>query len=200
MGLRSRWPTHGAVQWGQLMGGPNHQGVFKGGFVVPNRSILNVKKNGAGSGIVTSNSPAINCGTDCSETYNRITTVTLTVTASPNSVFAGWSGGGCEGTGNCSVTIAADAIVAATFVLQSETTPPNTSITSGPADVISTNNAMFSWTGTDNVTAVGNLQFAYRLDPLEASFSAFGATTTRNYSNLANGKLHVLCKGEKSGG
>jgi hypothetical protein len=370
-------PQHGAVQWGQLMGGPKHQGVFRGGYNIPRRFLLSVGKEGAGLGTVTSKTPGINCGSDCSETFGSTVVVTLTAVAASGSLFLGWHGGGCSGTGSCTVTVASDSVVTATFIsetltfsnlyvrslnpeigasitvnltdrnghtsgstafnrlydsnalvtltapttidgnvfqkwlrddvdwgttpttqvimavdhtmtavyLASSATPtltvassnpssgvtigaspsdnngkaigstqftytynsnaivslaapsaaggndfnrwsgcysssgtactvvltgdktvtavygtaadstsPDTSIASGPAGVISTNSAMFSWTGTDNVTAVSDLQFAYRLDPLEASFSAFGASTTRNYSNLANGNYTFFVK------
>src|SRR5213078_1010894 len=47
--------------------------------------------------------------------YDSGTTVTLTATPATGSVFGGWSGGGCAGTGPCSGTINADATVTATF-------------------------------------------------------------------------------------
>jgi hypothetical protein len=52
---------------------------------------LTVAKSGTGTGTVTSNPTGINCGGDCSETYN-VNTVVLTPTADADSVFSGWSG------------------------------------------------------------------------------------------------------------
>src|SRR5213079_2684458 len=45
--------------------------------------------------------------------------VTLTATPATGSTFTGWSGGGCSGTGPCTVTIAAPTTVTATFTPQS---------------------------------------------------------------------------------
>jgi hypothetical protein len=47
--------------------------------------------------------------------------VTLTATAASGSTFAGWSGGGCSGTGTCTVTMTADKSVTANFDLTSPT-------------------------------------------------------------------------------
>jgi hypothetical protein len=41
--------------------------------------------------------------------------VTLTATAGPGSTFAGWSGGGCSGTGTCVVTVTSATTVTADF-------------------------------------------------------------------------------------
>jgi hypothetical protein len=78
--------------------------------------------------------------------------------------------------------------------------PPDTSITSGPVGAIGVSSATFSWTGSDNVTPTPNLVYAYRLDPLEASFSAFGSATIKSYSNLANGNytFYVNAKDQAS--
>ena len=58
-------------------------------------------KAGTGIGTVTSVPAGINCGTDCSEVVNYGTVVTLSAAPSTGrgSVFSGWSGGGCSGTG-----------------------------------------------------------------------------------------------------
>jgi hypothetical protein len=68
-----------------------------------------------GGGVVTSSPAGINCGTDCSEAYGTGTDVTLTATPSAGSAFAGWSGGGCSGTGTCVVDMDSSKSVTATF-------------------------------------------------------------------------------------
>lgn len=76
---------------------------------------LTVTKAGSGSGTVTSSPAGINCGTDCTQTYNHGTVVTLTASASFFSFFTGWSGGGCTGTGACVVSMTTARTVTATF-------------------------------------------------------------------------------------
>ncbi|MBX3674519.1 MAG: DUF4214 domain-containing protein [Burkholderiales bacterium] len=76
---------------------------------------LTVTKAGAGSGIVTSAPAGINCGATCASPFTVGATVTLSAAADPGSVFAGWSGGGCSGTGSCVVTMSAATAVAAAF-------------------------------------------------------------------------------------
>ena len=77
---------------------------------------LRVTKAGNGTGTVTSDLSGINCGADCSEPYDPGTIVTLTAAANTGSVFAGWSGGGCGGTGTCKLTMNANTFVTATFL------------------------------------------------------------------------------------
>jgi len=78
---------------------------------------LDVTKTGTGSGTVTSSPSGINCGSDCSETYEHGTEVTLTADATSGSTFTGWSGGDCSGTGTCVVTMDAAKAVSANFIL-----------------------------------------------------------------------------------
>jgi alpha-tubulin suppressor-like RCC1 family protein len=84
---------------------------------VPTTYTLTVAKSGSGQGTVasTSPSPAIDCGAVCTATYAAGTVVSLSAAPIAGSTFAGWSGGGCSGTGNCQVTIGAAVTVSATF-------------------------------------------------------------------------------------
>ena len=79
---------------------------------------LTVSKNGTGAGTVTSAPAGINCGATCSAAFTAGSSVTLTATPNAGSVFAGWSGGGCSGTGTCVVTMSSARSVTATFKLQ----------------------------------------------------------------------------------
>ena len=78
---------------------------------------LNTAKYGSGSGTITSNPTGISCGSDCSEAFSQGNLITLTAHPDPDSIFAGWSGGDCSGTGTCSVTMDAEIAVTATFSL-----------------------------------------------------------------------------------
>ena len=76
---------------------------------------LSVKVEGDGSGSVTSSPAGINCGSDCTETYDAGTGVTLTATPQGGSTFAGW-GGACTGSSTtCTLTMNASRSVTATF-------------------------------------------------------------------------------------
>lgn len=76
---------------------------------------LSVAKSGTGFGTVTSSPRGIDCGSNCSYGYHSGTNVALTATAAAGSTFAGWSGGGCSGTGTCTVTMSAAMDVTAAF-------------------------------------------------------------------------------------
>jgi subtilisin family serine protease len=87
---------------------------------------LSVALAGSGSGSVTSSPSGIDCGATCSHAFASGTSVTLTATADSGSSFAGWSGGGCSGTGTCQVTLTAATSVTASFATnkKKDTTPP----------------------------------------------------------------------------
>lgn len=86
-----------------------------------NSHALSVFKGGTGGGTVTSSPAGIDCGSSCSATYSHGTMVTLTATPSASSTFTTWSGGGCSGTGPCTVTMTAATFVTAVFTLEQYT-------------------------------------------------------------------------------
>ena len=81
---------------------------------------LTVSKTGTGSGTVTTSPAGINCGADCTESYDEGTPVTLIPAPASGSTFAGWSGDADCTDGN--VTMNAARSCTATFDL----IPPNT--------------------------------------------------------------------------
>jgi len=94
-------------------------------LTAPTPFTVTVNKNGTGTGTVTSSprgvNSGINCGASCTEQFDQGITVTLTATPAAGSVFSGWNGGNCVGTGICQLTV--DATVTATF---SPAPPPGT--------------------------------------------------------------------------
>ena len=79
---------------------------------------LTVARNGTGAGRVTSSPAGIDCGSDCSMTFDQGTVVTLTATPALSSTFTGWTGA-CSGTDACVITMTQPAAVTATFTLSS---------------------------------------------------------------------------------
>lgn len=75
---------------------------------------LSIQKAGIGSGLVSSSSAGISCGSGCSSGFMKGSSVTLTATPDADSLFAGWSGG-CSGTGACTVAMNADISITAAF-------------------------------------------------------------------------------------
>ncbi len=86
--------------------------------VTTDHNVLLVTRAGTGSGVVTSDTGDIDCGTTCRHDYDLGTaeSITLTATALPGSVFAGWSGV-CAGIDPCTLTMDGDRSTTATFDL-----------------------------------------------------------------------------------
>jgi YVTN family beta-propeller protein len=92
--------------------------IALGNFIGP--PILTVSETGTGAGLVTSGPAGIDCSASsnqCALGFAYGTPVTLTASASAGSSFAGWSGGGCSGTGTCNITSTANTTVTATFTV-----------------------------------------------------------------------------------
>jgi cysteine-rich repeat protein len=71
---------------------------------------------GTGVGSISSAPAGINCpASQCTALFTKGVAVTLTATPATNSIFTGWSGGGCSGTGSCTVAMTAAASVTASF-------------------------------------------------------------------------------------
>jgi alpha-tubulin suppressor-like RCC1 family protein len=82
--------------------------------VVP-RPTLAVVREGSGSGSVSGSDGRIVCGSTCSADYEFGRSVTLVALADPGSTFEGWRGGGCSGTGDCTVNLTTNTPVFASF-------------------------------------------------------------------------------------
>ncbi|MGH1491948.1 MAG: InlB B-repeat-containing protein [Acidimicrobiales bacterium] len=84
--------------------------------LVPVDPTLTVAVTGAGSGNVsTASGPGIDCPGDCSQQWFAGAVVELVASPSAGSIFSRWSGGGCGGTGGCTVTLNDDTNVQAIF-------------------------------------------------------------------------------------
>jgi hypothetical protein len=79
----------------------------------PSNNTLSVAVSG--NGRVVSQPAGIDCGAQCSASFDQATTVTLTATPAAGQVFSGW-GGNCSGaTSTCTLTMQAARTVTASF-------------------------------------------------------------------------------------
>ena len=122
--------------------------------VGPAPRTLTVSKAGNGSGTVTSTLAGVNCGSDCSETYDDGTNVGLNASPAAGSLFSGWSGD-CSGAGSCNLSMTSDKSVTATFTQQ----PP--SVTTNPATNILTTSATLNAQANPNgISATGWFRYS----------------------------------------
>ncbi|MFO1316806.1 MAG: hypothetical protein U1F58_14505 [Burkholderiales bacterium] len=82
------------------------------------------------------------------------------------------------------------------FSVDAPDLPPSTTITTAPASPWPSGTAQFTWSGSDDLTPVGSLQYAWWLEPLQADPGTFAGTTTATYTGLANGAytFHVKAR------
>jgi hypothetical protein len=87
-----------------------------GNFRFPNCAMrtVSVSRAGTGTGTVTSSPAGISCGAACSFQWWGGTAIALSATPAHGSAFTGWSGA-CSGKAGCSLSLAGDASVRATF-------------------------------------------------------------------------------------
>jgi murein DD-endopeptidase MepM/ murein hydrolase activator NlpD len=78
---------------------------------------LSIALEGTGSGRVSSVPAGIYCENDCAEDYASDTEIVLSAQPYSGSVFTGWDGGGCSGTGTCNLSMTDDTTVTANFDL-----------------------------------------------------------------------------------
>jgi uncharacterized repeat protein (TIGR02543 family) len=71
--------------------------------------------NNGGNGQVASNPPGIDCGADCSETYDGGIVVALTATPDPGFQVDAWTGCDAVSGNQCTVAMGADRLVGVTF-------------------------------------------------------------------------------------
>lgn len=106
----------------------------------PGEVSLTVTPAGEGTGTVTSSPAGIACRKDCVGVFQGGSQVVLTPAADEGSDFAGWGGGGCSGTEDCTLTLTGPREVTATFELEQAveftlTTSPGITATTGVGDV-----------------------------------------------------------------
>ena len=146
---------------------------------------LTVNTSGSGHGVVTSSPVGITCISSCSHDFQNGAAVTLTAVPKPGSIFTGWSGGGCSGTGVCHVTLHGDATVTAAFTQLVPTisgfSPPHGGI-----------HATVTVTGTNFTGAT-----AVQLNGQSASFTVASSTkiTFTVPTGAASGTIHVVIPG-----
>lgn len=104
-----------------------------------NAFMLTVNREGTGTGTVTSSPGSIDCGLTCTAPYAASSSVSLNASPDADSIFAGWNGGGCSGTGTCTVSMTAALTVTATFLERN--CSPARSISEGETHVYLNNGA-----------------------------------------------------------
>ncbi len=183
---------------------------------------LTVLKAGAKKGRVTSSPAGIDCDSNCpsaSSIFQMNTVVTLTATPSNSqAVFAGWSGGGCSGTGPCVVTMTGNTMVTATFeaastytisgtVTQANGTPVSGGVTvslsgSDTSSTTTQEDGSYSFTGLYNGGyTITPTRSGYTFNPVSRNVTISGANVTaQNFTAIPGNVFSVSGKVTLAGG
>jgi uncharacterized repeat protein (TIGR02543 family) len=149
-----------------------------------NAYTLTAAKGGGGSGTI-SNPPGINCGADCSEAYTFGTMVQLSAAPAGGSTFTGWSGGGCSGTGTCTVTMTGPLTVTATFASLPDLSATNNTPVDGavyPGPVTFTGSAVNSAAASVGAGLWADVEIDWGSDGSYDNFNAFNDNSLEAFS------------------
>jgi hypothetical protein len=105
-------------------------GAATGATPLPATATLSVSTSGSGSGLVAGEALGLECAGSCVTGALVGAEVALSATPDPGSTFAGWSGGGCEGVGECVVAMEEATSLVARFEALSG--PPAAAAAVGP--------------------------------------------------------------------
>src|ERR1017187_4862872 len=145
---------------------------------------LTVALAGTGTGTVTSSTGGISCVPTCSASFAPNTQVTLTATPTGGSTFTGWSGGGCSGSGACSVTVASSESVTATFAAAVVIVNDTLTVTlagTGQGTVVSSPAGINCSTGTCSYNFPANTQIVLTETPgANSSFTSWSGCAGAN--------------------
>ncbi|RLE41413.1 hypothetical protein DRJ19_05910, partial [Candidatus Woesearchaeota archaeon] len=86
------------------------------------------------------------------------------------------------------------------FTVSADTTPPDTTITSGPSGTINYSDVKFIWTGTDDNTPTSELAYSYKLDGYDSDWSPWTSATSKEYKDLPNGEYTFRVKAKDEAG
>lgn len=162
--------------------------------------LLAIGRTGTASGAVTG--PGIDCGGDCTEVFSSGAAVTLTASTAGQScsTFSGWTGGGCTGTGPCTLTMTSDKMVTATF----NTTVPTAGFTAVPlsgkmpltVNFTDTSSCAASWLwdfGDGATSTLQNPRHTYNQPIPAGQFSRlYNATLTASNTSGSNSLSQVI--------
>jgi len=84
--------------------------------------------------------------------------------------------------------------------LPTDTTPPETTIVSAPAETVAYSEVSFEWTGSDDSTITADLVYSYKLGGYDAEYSAFTADTNETYTGLPDGQYVFYVKAQDKAG
>ncbi|HEV2991417.1 MAG TPA: LamG-like jellyroll fold domain-containing protein, partial [Candidatus Angelobacter sp.] len=185
----------------EMCGGPWRNSIYQASASSPVTLSVAI----SGNGTVTTNPMGINCSGNCSANFSSGTSVTLTATPSAGSVFAGWSGGGCSGTGSCTVTMNANTTINAAFnpAASVSISPATASVQPRQTVTLTSNmNANWSLSGSGSLSTTGPSTSTTFTPPLTASSLTMTVTATNpnNPSNTASATINLVAPPMAPGG
>jgi hypothetical protein len=144
---------------------------------------LSVSKSGTGSGTVTSSSGGINCGTVCSAAYSAGAVTTLTAAPASGTTFTGWSGGGCTGTGTCSLSMNSNVAVTGSFA--ATVNSYTITATSGGGGTITPSGVVSVNKGTSKTFTVAPAT-NYQIANVQVDGASVGAISSYTFNNVSS--------------
>jgi hypothetical protein len=144
------------------------------------QAVIQVSINGSGS--VRFDPAGVTCSATCGQLFDQGTQLTLTATPSAGQGFAGWSGGGCSGTGQCTIALDLTAQVTATFAALPPGAPTLTAAAPGDGRVT----LVFASPASNGGSAITS----YQATCMPGTITASGTGSPLVVTGLANGTAY----------